>query len=151
MKCPYCGYESSRVLDTSHDVRGGTRRRRECLKCHKRYSTYEMAVLALPLIIKQDGKREAFDREKLLRGIHIACAKRPVSVTDIDRLVGEIEAELQSMGKPEVSSRVIGDMVMERLRKLDQVAYIRFASVYLGFGDLVGIRKEIDRLLEGSN
>jgi transcriptional repressor NrdR len=108
-------------------------------------------VLALPLIVKQDGERESFNREKLLRGIRIACAKRPVSAADIDRLVGEVETKLQSMGKLEVSSRVIGDMVMEGLRKLDQVAYIRFASVYLGFGDLVAIRKEIDQLLESTN
>ena len=151
MKCPYCGYEGSRVIDTSHDARGGTRRRRECLGCSKRYSTYERAVLALPLIVKQDGKRESFNREKLLRGIRLACAKRPVSAADIDRLVGEVETKLQSMGNLEVSSRVIGDMVMEGLRKLDQVAYIRFASVYLGFGDLVAIRKEIDHLLESTN
>jgi len=101
------------------------------------------------LIIKQDGTREGFDREKLIQGIRIACAKRPVSAADIIRLVGEIESRLQAMGKSEISSRIIGDMVMEGLKKLDQVAYIRFASVYLGLDDLIAVRNEIDHLLVG--
>jgi transcriptional repressor NrdR len=101
------------------------------------------------LIIKQDGSREEFDRDKLLRGIRISCAKRPVSAADIDRLVGEIEAALQAMGRAEVSSRVVGDMVITGLKELDQIAYIRYAIVYLGLDDLKSIRSEIDRLLEG--
>jgi transcriptional repressor NrdR len=101
------------------------------------------------MIVKQDGTREEFDREKLIRGIRIACAKRPVSATDIERLVGEIEATLQAMGRAEVSSRVVGDMVIAGLKELDQIAYIRYAIVYLGLDDLRAIRKEIDRLLEG--
>jgi transcriptional repressor NrdR len=101
------------------------------------------------MIVKQDGTREEFDREKLIRGIRIACAKRPVSATDYERLVGEIEATLQAMGRAEVSSRVVGDMVIGGLKELDQIAYIRYAIVYLGLDDLHAIRKEIDRLLEG--
>ena len=92
MRCPYCGAADSKVIDTNHDSRGGVRRRRECLSCKERFSTYERAVLATPLVVKQDGTREEFDREKLIRGIRISCAKRPVSAADIERLVGEIEA-----------------------------------------------------------
>jgi len=148
MRCPYCKYEQSRVVDTSHDLRGGVRRRRECENCGQRFSTYERPILATPLLIKQDGTREEFDREKLIRGIRISCAKRPVSATDIERLVGEIESTLQSMGRSEVSSRIVGDMVIAGLKELDQIAYIRYAIVYLGLDDLHEIRKEIDRLLE---
>jgi transcriptional repressor NrdR len=148
MRCPYCQNEHSRVVDTSHDSRGGIRRRRECLDCGQRYSTYERPIFASPLIVKQDGTREEFDREKLLRGIRISCAKRPVSAAEIDRLVGEIDSSLQAMGRAEVSSRVVGDMVITGLKELDQIAYIRFAIVYLGLDDLGAIRQEIDRLLE---
>ena len=149
MRCPYCGAADSKVIDTNHDSRGGVRRRRECLSCKERFSTYERAVLATPLVVKQDGTREEFDREKLIGGIRISCAKRPVSAADIERLVGEIEATLQTMGKSEVSSRVVGDMVMAGLKELDHIAYIRYAIVYLGFDDLKAVRDEIDRLLEG--
>jgi transcriptional repressor NrdR len=100
------------------------------------------------MLVKQDGTREEFDREKLSRGIRIACAKRPVSAADIDRLIGEIEATLQTMGETEVSSRIVGDMVINALKELDHIAYIRYAIVYLGFEDLSSIRNEIDRLLE---
>jgi transcriptional repressor NrdR len=148
MRCPYCQHERSRVVDTSHDARGGVRRRRECNNCGQRFSTYERAILATPLIVKQDGTREEFDRDKLIRGIRISCAKRPVSAADIERLVGEIEAALQAMGRAEVSSRVVGDMVIAGLKELDQIAYIRYAIVYLGFDDLGAIREEIDQLLE---
>jgi transcriptional repressor NrdR len=137
------------VIDTTHDARGGVRRRRVCLACRERFSTYERAVLATPLLIKQDGMRQEFDRDKLGRGIRIACAKRPVSAADIDRLVGEVEATLQAMGKSEVSSRVVGDMVIAGLKELDHIAYVRYAIVYLGLDDLQAIRNEIDRLLEG--
>jgi transcriptional repressor NrdR len=148
MRCPYCENERSKVVDTTHDVRGGVRRRRECLSCEQRFSTYERPILAVPLLIKQDNTREEFDREKLMRGIRIACAKRPVSAADIDRLVGEIESDLQSMGRSEVSSRVVGDKVIAGLKKLDLIAYIRYAIVYLGLDDLTSIRGEIDRLLD---
>jgi len=148
MRCPICQSDHSRVLDTTHDTRGGVRRRRECSNCKQRFSTYERPILATPLLIKQDGTREEFDREKLIRGIRISCAKRPVTATDIDRLVGEIEATLQTMGRSEVSVRVVGDMVIAGLKEMDQIAYIRYAIVYLGLDDLRSIRKEIDRLLE---
>ena len=148
MRCPYCQNERSKVVDTTHDSRGGVRRRRECLACEQRFSTYERPILATPLLIKQDNTREEFDREKLLKGIRIACAKRPVSASDIDRLVGEIESTLQSMSRSEVSSRIVGDMVIASLKKLDLIAYIRYAIVYLGLDDLSSIRGEIDRLLE---
>jgi len=148
MKCPFCGYKRTRVIDTSHDKQGGIRRRRECPQCKRRFSTYERPVLATPLIVKQDGTREEFNREKLIRGIRIACAKRPVSAASIERLAGEVESKLQSMGLAEVSSRVVGDLVIEGLKSLDQIAYIRYAIVYLGLDDLRSIRREIDRLLE---
>ncbi|MBN2148833.1 MAG: transcriptional repressor NrdR [Anaerolineales bacterium] len=148
MRCPYCKFEQSRVVDTSHDTRGGVRRRRECESCGQRFSTYERAILATPLVIKQDGTREEFDRDKLIRGIRISCAKRPVSAADIERLVGEIEATLQAMGRAEVSSRVVGDMVIAGLKEMDHIAYIRYAIVYLGLDDLRSIREEINRLLE---
>ena len=148
MYCPYCQGERSRVINTTSDARGGVRRRRECLECEQRYSTYERPIFAIPLLVKQDGTREEFDREKLVRGIQIACVKRPVSAADIDRMVGEIEAALQALGQAEVSSRVVGDMVIAGLKKLDYIAYIRYAIVYLGLDDLTSIRSEIDRLLE---
>jgi transcriptional repressor NrdR len=147
MRCPYCQYDESRVLDTTHDNRGGVRRRRECESCHQRFSTYERPILATPLIIKQDGTREEFDRDKLTRGIRIACAKRPVSAADIERLIGEIESSLQRLGRAEVPSRIVGDMVIKGLKELDQIAYVRYAIVYLHMNDLGTIRKEIDRLL----
>jgi len=148
MRCPYCANKDSRVIDTSQDARGGVRRRRKCENCGQRFSTYERPTLAVPLIIKQDGSREEFDRDKLMRGIRISCAKRPVSAADIERLVGEIESTLQSMGRAEVSSRIIGDRVIAGLKELDLIAYIRYAIVYLGLDDLESIRSEIDRLLE---
>ncbi|MBM3144294.1 MAG: transcriptional repressor NrdR [Chloroflexi bacterium] len=150
MLCPYCQNEHSRVIDTTKEKHGGVRRRRECLHCGQRFSSHERPILAPPLIIKKDGAREEFDGEKLMRGIRISCAKRPVSAADVERLAGEIEVSLQAMGKAEVSSRVVGDMVIAGLKELDHVAYIRYAIVYLGLDDLASIRKEIDRLLETS-
>ncbi|HZJ25094.1 MAG TPA: transcriptional regulator NrdR [Anaerolineales bacterium] len=149
MRCPYCQHHDSKVLDTSHDSHGGIRRRRECFKCGQRFSTYERPILATPLIFKQDGTREEFDREKLARGIRISCAKRPVSAADIERLIGQVETQLQKLGKSEVSSRVVGDLVMNGLKEMDQIAYIRYGIVYLGLDDLHSLRSEIDRLLEG--
>jgi transcriptional repressor NrdR len=147
MFCPYCQHEDSKVIDTTHDSHGGIRRRRECLNCRQRFSSYERPILASPLIIKKNGTREEFDRQKLERGIRIACAKRPVSAEDIERLVGQVEADLQKLGKAEVASRVVGDLVMEGLKELDQIAYIRYAIVYLRMDDLQSLRTEIDHLL----
>ena len=135
------------MIDTTHDARGGIRRRRECKNCGKRYSTYERPILAAPLIIKHDGSREEFDREKLARSVQIACVKLPVAAAEIDRLVGEVESKLMQMEKPEVSSRVVGDMVISGLKELNEIAYIRFALVYLGLNDLQAIRKEVDSLI----
>ncbi len=149
MRCPYCQNEDSRVLDTTHDSRGGIRRRRECLNCRQRFSTTERAVQGTPMIIKKDGTREEFDRDKILRGLRIACAKRPVSAAMIDRLAGEVESRLQKLGKSEIQSRVIGDMIISELKSLDLIAYIRYAIVYLNMDDLHTIRNEINELLEG--
>ena len=148
MRCPYCKHHDSKVLDTSHDSHGGIRRRRECLKCRQRFSSYERPILATPLIIKQDGAREEKKKKKLARGIRISCAKRPVSAADIERMIGQVETLLQKLGKAEVSSRVVGDLVMTTLKEVDQIAYIRYAIVYLGLDDLQSIRTEIDQLLE---
>jgi len=148
LNCPYCHSDKSRVVDTTHDARGGIRRRRECESCYQRFSTYERPILATPLIIKRDGTREEFDREKLHRGIQIACVKRPVTAIQIDNLVSGIESSLQKMGRAEVSSRVVGDMAFNGLKELDLIAYIRYAIVYLRLDDLNAIRSEIDRLLE---
>ena len=148
MKCPYCNADKTRVIDTSHDARGATRRRRVCGNCGQRFSTYERPILATPLLVKRDGTREEFFREKLTQGLRVSCAKRPVSAADIERIVGEVEAELQKMGKAEVPSRIVGDKVIRKLKELDQVAYIRYAIVYLRLDDLGSIRGEIDRLLE---
>lgn len=149
MRCPYCQNDESKVVDTSHDSHGGIRRRRECEQCKQRFSTSERPILSTPLIIKQDGTREEFDREKLRRGLRISCAKRPVSAADVERLIGQVEAELQKLGKAEISSRIVGDLVINGLKELDQIAYIRYAIVYLRMDDLHSLRSEIDRLLEG--
>lgn len=152
MKCPYCGaVNQSRVIDTTHDARGGIRRRRECKACGERFSTYERAILATPMLIKAGGEREAFDRDKLIHGVRIACAKRPVAAVDIERLADRIETNLQRMGRAEVSSRVVGDMVIEGLKELDPIAYIRYAIVYLGLDNLQSLRAEIDKLLGEQN
>jgi transcriptional repressor NrdR len=148
MKCPYCEHDKTRVIDTSHDARGGIRRRRLCTNCNHRFSTYERAVLATPMLVKRDGTREEFSREKLRGGIRVACAKRPVAAVDIEQMIGEIEAELQQMGKSEVPSRLVGDKVIRRLKELDEVAYIRYAIVYLRLDDLESVRSEIDHLLQ---
>lgn len=152
MKCPYCGVvNQSRVIDTTHDARGGIRRRRACKACGERFSTYERAILATPMLIKAGGEREAFDRDKLIHGVRIACAKRPVAAADIERLADRIETNLQRMGRAEVSSRVVGDMVIEGLKELDPIAYIRYAIVYLGLDNLESLRAEIDKLLGDQN
>ncbi|MBX3049535.1 MAG: transcriptional regulator NrdR [Anaerolineales bacterium] len=153
MQCPHCkdpDQEGSKVIDTTHDARGGIRRRRECKNCGKRYSTYERPVLAAPMLIKKDGGREEFNRDKLTHSVQLACVKLPVSAADIDYLVGNIETALMQMEKPEVPSRVVGDMVIAGLKELNEIAYIRFALVYLGLNDLHTIRKEVDQLIEAS-
>lgn len=147
MRCPFCHKAGTKVIDTTHDSHGEIRRRRECLHCKQRFTSYERPILATPLIVKQDGTREGFDRQKLERGIRIACAKRPVSAADIERLVGQVEVELQNLGKAEISSRIVGDLAIQGLKELDQIAYIRYAIVYLRLDDLHDLRNEIDRLL----
>lgn len=147
MRCPYCQNEDTKVIDTTKDSRGGIRRRRECKTCLQRFSTYERPIITTPLIIKKDGTREPFDRDKLLKGLQIACAKRPVTAGDVERLASEIESSLEKFGRPEVSSRTVGDMAIRGLKDLDQIAYIRYAIVYLNMGDLLSIRSEIDRIL----
>ena len=150
MNCPYCDGIKTRVIDTSRDTRG-VRRRRECLSCGQRFNTVERAILTTPLVVKADGRREEFDREKLLLGIRVACAKRPVAAEAIEGLVDRVEAEMRAIGKAEVESKVMGDIVIEGLKELDKVAYIRFAIVYLGLEDLEAVRSEIDRLMGQSN
>lgn len=146
MRCPYCHSMTSRVVDTSHDAQGNVRRRRECDACGQRFSTVERAILATPLVIKRDGRREEFDRQKLLSGLRIACARRPISAESLEQIADRVEYAIRQAGRAEVPSRAIGDIVIEELRKLDEVAYIRYAIVYLGLGDLESVRAEIDRL-----
>ncbi len=146
MKCPFCGSDHSKVVDTRHDARGNVRRRRECTDCHQRFSTVERAILTTPLVAKRDGRREEFDPEKLKSGLRIACARRPISAAAIERIVERVEYAIRQTGRTEVPSRLIGDIAIEELRKLDEVAYIRYAIVYLGLKDLESIRAEIDQL-----
>jgi transcriptional repressor NrdR len=154
MHCPYCGAEESRVVDTLSDSIGNEiRRRRVCRVCGRRFSTVERVRTGLPLVIKDSppglpARREPFDRAKLRRGIQVACAKRPIPQAAIDRLVEGIEAQLQASGMGEVPSRAIGEMVINGLRELDEIAYIRYAIVFLGLDDLAAVRREIDRLLQ---
>lgn len=149
MKCPHCGEAESKVIDTMHEVQaGGIRRRRECLRCGRRFSTVERVVLSTPLVVKSDGRREPFDRHKLLDGIRLACAKRPIPSESLERLVDSIEARIQATGKAEVPTKMIGDLVINGLKDLDQVAYIRYAIVYLGLSDVEAVRREIDRILQ---
>ncbi len=147
MKCPYCQGNDTRVIDT-RETDEGIRRRRECRGCGKRFTTYEHIASSTPMVVKRDGRREEFDRAKLLAGVRKACAKRPIAVEEIEKLVNEVEAQVLSRKREEVKSRVIGDMVMEKLKELDEVAYIRFASVYLPLNDLDAVKREVDRLLE---
>ncbi len=145
MQCPYCGQPDSRVVDT-RSTGESIRRRRECQNCRKRFTTYEQISEAL-LIVKRDGRREPFDRHKLLQGVRIACAKRPIAMADIERIVDQIEERLFSLGKAEVRSEVIGEMVLEKLKELDALAYIRFAMVYMEMEDIQTLQKELDRLM----
>ncbi|OGO42830.1 MAG: transcriptional regulator NrdR [Chloroflexi bacterium RBG_16_58_8] len=145
MNCPYCGYYDSKVID-SRDVNDGIRRRRQCLRCESRFTTYERPHPASLFVAKKDGRREEFDRDKLLAGVRKACEKRPCSGAAVGKLVDEIEAELFQMGRTEVSSGIIGDKVMARLKGLDHIAYIRFASVYRDFADITSLKEEVDTL-----
>ena len=145
MQCPCCGYQDSKVID-SRAVSDGIRRRRQCLKCDSRFTTYEKINTGSFLVIKKDGRREEFDRDKLTNGISKACIKRPISADIIAELVDKIEGELHQLGKMEVSSSVIGELVMKYLKELDRIAYIRFASVYRQFADIENFREEVDNL-----
>ena len=148
MHCPFCGHSESRVVD-SRESPEGVRRRRECARCELRFTTYER-VHNMPLLVaKRDGRSEPFSRDKLERSLRIACAKRPLEVGAISKMVDDIENELHRLAKAEVESRVIGEMTMERLRLLDRVAYIRFASVYRDFQDEAGFAKEIESFQNG--
>ena len=150
MKCPYCGYKESKVIDSRPAEEGSSiRRRRECLSCAKRFTTYE-TVESLPMVvIKKDGSRQSFDRQKMLRGMIRACEKRPVALAELERIADEIEQELQNSMEREIRTEVIGEKVMERLRKVDQVAYVRFASVYRQFKDIDTFMAELNKLLAG--
>ncbi len=147
MHCPFCGEDDTRVIDSRLVAEGGqVRRRRECVSCKERFTTYELAELLMPRVIKQDGTREPFDENKLRSGLHRALEKRPVSVESIESAISQIKRLLQGTGEREIASRVIGEQVMAQLRKLDEVAYVRFASVYRSFQDLNEFRAELDRL-----
>ncbi len=146
MNCPYCGYHDSKVID-SRDVNEGIRRRRQCLSCSSRFTTYERLQPASLFVIKKDERREEFNRIKLLTGIRKACEKRPLPTGTVDKLADDIEAELYHLGKAEIPSAVIGDMVMEKLKSLDYIAYIRFASVYREFTDITTLKQEVDTLV----
>jgi transcriptional repressor NrdR len=148
MKCPFCGELETKVIDTRLSKEGDLiRRRRECLRCSKRFTTFERFELSMPLVIKKDGRREAFSREKIFRGIQKACEKRPVSTDDIDAIVRKIETALAQRGEKEVPSSVIGEMVIKELYNLDKVAYVRFASVYKEFKDVEQFMDELKKLL----
>ena len=146
MLCPYCGHKESHVID-SRDAGDGIRRRRECLQCGLRFTTYERVQTTALMVVKRDGRREEFNRDKLLNSIRLACAKRPLPTGAIDRAVNDIEAHLQKLGRAEIPTPTIGEMVVERLKSLDRVAYIRFASVYRDFADLETFKEEVDAML----
>jgi len=148
MKCPFCGEFETKVVDSRLSKEGDLiRRRRECLKCSKRFTTFERFELSMPLVIKKDGRREAFSREKIFKGIQKACEKRPVSTDDMDAIVRKIETALAQRGEKEVPSSVIGEMVIKELYNLDKVAYVRFASVYKEFKDVEQFMDELKKLL----
>ena len=148
MKCPFCGYSDSKVIDSRPAEEGATiRRRRECLACQKRFTTYEI-IERLPLVvIKRDGSRQSFDKVKLINGMVRACEKRPVSLSQLETIADEIEQELQSGLEREVKTVDIGEMVMTRLKDVDEVAYVRFASVYRSFKDINTFMEELSKLL----
>lgn len=148
MKCPFCENQDTKVIDSRPTEDGhAIRRRRECDACGKRFTTYEKVEQMILMVIKKDGSREAFDRNKIMNGIVKACEKRPVPMADIEKMVDEIERGLNNMMEKEVESTFIGELIMERLRKLDEVAYVRFASVYRQFTDVNTFVAEIEKLL----
>ena len=147
MKCPFCSFDDSRVID-SREVNEGIRRRRECLSCEDRFTTYERVQPLSLFVKKKDGRREAFDREKVVAGVRKACGKRPLPAQAADDVADEVEAQLYGLGRAEVPSRVIGDLVMRRLKDKDHIAYIRFASIYREFADITALKEEIDTLLD---
>lgn len=148
MKCPFCMAHESKVVDKRDSDVDSTRRRRECLACQRRFTTYERVELVELTVVKKDGRREAFNPEKLRSGILRACEKRPVSRKQVDALIESVEAEIRAAGVVEISSELLGDLSMARLRNLDQVAYIRFASVYRSFADVESFQREVQQLQE---
>ncbi|WP_237067000.1 transcriptional regulator NrdR [Microbulbifer guangxiensis] len=147
MHCPFCSAEETKVVDSRLVAEGDqVRRRRECLECHERFTTFETAELLLPRVVKENGQREPFNEEKLRAGIQRAVEKRPVSTERVESAVAQIKHALQATGERELPARTIGELVMEQLRELDQVAYVRFASVYRRFEDVSEFAEEIDRL-----
>ena len=152
MKCPFCGFNESKVIDSRPaDENNSIRRRRECLSCARRFTTYE-TVESLPVVVvKKDGSRQSFDREKVLGGMIRACEKRPVPLARLEKVAAEIEQELQNSMEREISTEVIGERVMENLRNIDQVAYVRFASVYRQFKDIDSFMEELTKLLAEQN
>ena len=147
MYCPFCNNDNSKVID-SRDSGDSVRRRRECLRCGLRFTTYERVQTRALLVAKRDSRREEFDREKLWASVKSACAKRPLPIGSIDKVIDEIETQLANAGRAEIPSRVIGELVMDRLRNLDRVAYIRFASVYRDFRDIESFKEEVEALLD---
>jgi len=145
MYCPYCKFQDSKVID-SRSVSDGIRRRRQCLNCDSRFTTYEKISKGIFLVTKKDGRREEFNRDKLINGISKACAKRSISADVIEELVDKVEGELHQLGKMEVPSSIIGEIVMKYLKELDRIAYIRFASVYRKFADIENFTEEIENL-----
>lgn len=147
MRCPFCSFQDTKVIDSRLVTEGDqVRRRRECNECGERFTTFETAELVMPRVIKSDGSRQPFDDQKLKGGLMRAVEKRPVSVDDVHKAILSIESELRGLGEREVSAQVIGELVMKALKKLDQVAYVRFASVYRRFQDVSEFRQEIERL-----
>jgi transcriptional repressor NrdR len=147
MYCPYCPHQDTKVIDSRLVTEGGqVRRRRECIECGERFTTFETAELMMPKVVKGDGTRQPFDDAKLKSGILRAVEKRPVSVESVEESIIQIQLKLRSLGEREVNASIIGELVMEALRKLDQVAYVRFASVYRRFKDVSEFREEIERL-----
>lgn len=149
MKCPFCNFPDSKVVDSRPDKGGATiRRRRECESCGKRFTTHERVEDILPLVLKKDGRRESFDRLKLIAGIQKACEKRPVSVELIEQMVDRLETRIQESGEREVPSKILGEWLMNELHQIDQVAYVRFASVYRSFKDINEFMAELQDLLK---
>lgn len=149
MKCPFCSFIDNKVIDSRLTKDGDViRRRRECLDCGRRFTTYERVEEMLPLVVKKDGRRETFDRNKILTGIIKACEKRPISITVIEKTVDSIEASFTDVGEREVPCSMIGEKVMEHLKELDEVAYVRFASVYRSFKDINEFMAELKELLD---